>query len=88
MYVGRAIVALAADPEVLFSRTLPAFGILAVLGLALRFGVPLDWARSLGPVLVAAGGVGLLIDGFASRRTEPYVKALEAIAEANGVPLR
>ena len=70
--------------QVLFSRTLPTFAVLAVLGLLLHLGVRTEWAHSLGAVLVAGGGVGLLIDGFASRRAEPYVVALEALAKRTG----
>ena len=72
--------------ETLFSRTLPTFGILALLGLGLNFGLKTDWAHSLGAMLVAGGGVGLLIDGFASRRADPYVAALEALAKSHGAP--
>jgi len=68
-----------------FSRMLPTMGGLALLGLALRFGVRTEWAMSLGAVLVAAGGVGLLIDGFAERRGHPYVAALQALAAEHGV---
>lgn len=69
---------------VLFSRTVPTFGALALIGLGLRFGVKADWAAGLGAVLVAAGGAGLLIDGFAERRAEGYVAALEALAAESG----
>lgn len=68
--------------EDLFRTTLPIFGVVTVLGLGLRFGVRVDWAVGLGAVLIAAGGAGLLIDGFASRRSTPYVAALEALQTA------
>lgn len=72
---------------VLFSRTLPAFGVLALLGLGLRFGLRSDWAVALGAILLAAGGIGMVIDGFAERRAVPYVAALEALAQEHGVPV-
>ena len=53
---------------------------LAVIGLALPFAVPFEWALAAGPVLVVAGGIGMLIDGFAERRTRPYMAALEDVA--------
>lgn len=68
----------------LFSRTLPAFGALALLGLVLRYAVRTEWAIALGALLVAAGGVGMLIDGFAERRAHPYVEALEALEAQHG----
>lgn len=70
-----------------FANTLTIMGVLAALGLALRFGVRTPWAMGLGSVLVAAGGVGLLIDGFAERRAHPYVAALEQLASEHGVDL-
>lgn len=63
-----------------FSRTQPAFGVIALVGLVLRFGIRSDWAMSAGSVLVTVGGIVLLIDGFAERRAHPYVSALEALA--------
>ncbi|GMU59433.1 MAG: hypothetical protein AMXMBFR34_11960 [Myxococcaceae bacterium] len=55
------------------------------VGLLLRFAVHADWARGLGPALVLAGAMGLVIDGFAERRAEPYTEALEVLAKENGV---
>lgn len=66
-----------------FHMTLPVFGAIAVVGLALRFGLSAEWAQGLGPTLVLLGGLGLLIDGFASRRAGPYVEALAAQARAD-----
>ncbi len=68
----------------LFSRTLPTFAVLVVLGLLLRYGVRSGWAAGLGAVLVAGGGVGMLIDGFAERRALPYIAALEALTGSSG----
>ena len=38
-----------------------------------------DFFQGLGIALVFFAGVGLLIDGFAERRTHPYVEALKAL---------
>ena len=54
-------------------------GVVAALGLILVFAVPTDWARGAGAVLLLVASLVLLIDGFASRRAEPYVAALEAL---------
>jgi hypothetical protein len=48
----------------------------AVTGLLLRFAVTSDFYQGLGIALVFFAGVGLLIDGFAERRTHPYMNAL------------
>jgi BCD family chlorophyll transporter-like MFS transporter len=50
-----------------------AFG---VGGLVLRFALSADFAHGLGIALVFFAGVGLLVDGFAERRTHPYGAAL------------
>ena len=63
-----------------FRVTLVVMGVLAGVGLVLRFALPFEWAQAAGPVLAAAGSVGLLIDGFAARRAEPYMEALEQVA--------
>ena len=68
-----------------FSLTQSIFGAIALVGLALRFGLRSDWAVSAGAVLVAVGGVVLLIDCFAERRARPYVAALETLAVEHGV---
>ena len=68
-----------------FSRTQPAFGVIALVGLGLRFGLRSEWATSAGSVLVTVGGIVLMIDGFAERRAHPYVAALEALAVEHGV---
>lgn len=63
-----------------FKNYLGAMGALAVIGLALRFLVPFEWAAAAGPVLLVAAGIGLVIDGVAERRAHPYITALEQIA--------
>ena len=67
-----------------FHVTQPVFGALALLGLVLRFGLKAEWAQGLGSVLALAGAMGLMIDGFASRRAEPYLEALKAEVEVSG----
>jgi lipoprotein signal peptidase len=52
----------------------------AVVGLLLRFTVNSDFYQGLGIALVFFAGVGLLIDGFAERRTHPYMDALSVNA--------
>ena len=84
----QAEIARMAQVSRLFAWTLPAFGALAVVGLVLRFGVPWEWARGAGAVLVLAAGVGMLIDGFAERRAKVYIAALEQAAETKGVGAR
>jgi hypothetical protein len=63
-----------------FRTTFYVMGLLAAIGLALHYLVRADWSRGLGAVLILAGALGLLIDGFAERRAEPYTTALEEIA--------
>lgn len=50
-----------------------------VAGLALRFATASDFLQGLGIALVFFAGVGLLVDGFAERRTHPYTEALAAV---------
>lgn len=54
-----------------------AFG---VVGLALRFTFGSDLVQGIGIALVFFSGVGLLVDGFAERRTHPYTAALIALS--------
>ncbi|MGE3849119.1 MAG: hypothetical protein AB7I01_19730, partial [Gammaproteobacteria bacterium] len=51
-----------------------------VAGLVLRFATRADFLQGLGIALVFFAGVGLLVDGFAERRTHPYTAALTAAA--------
>lgn len=51
-----------------------------VAGLALRFATRSDLLQGIGIALVFYAGVGLLVDGFAERRTHPYTEALDAAA--------
>lgn len=66
------------------NRAWPAYlavwGLFGVVGLALRFATPADFTRGLGIALVFFAGVGLLVDGFAERRTHPYMAALKNAA--------
>jgi hypothetical protein len=52
---------------------------LGVAGLALRFLTSADLLQGIGIALVLFAGVGLLVDGFAERRTHPYTSALHAL---------
>lgn len=54
----------------------------AVAGIALRFATHSDFLQGLGIALVFFAGVGLLVDGFAERRTHPYTEALTAAQSA------
>jgi hypothetical protein len=58
------------------------FAVLAAAGLLLVTLVQAGWARGLGPALLLGGALGLLVDGFASRRAVPYTAALEQLAAA------
>lgn len=55
------------------------WGLFGVVGLIFRFAIPTDFAQGLGIALIFFSGVGLLVDGFAERRTHPYMKALTEI---------
>jgi hypothetical protein len=50
-----------------------------VAGLLLRFATRGDFTQGLGIALVFYAGVGLIVDGFAERRTHPYTAALERV---------
>jgi hypothetical protein len=64
---------------------LATWAALVVAGVALRFGVRMDWAQGLAPAFILIGAAGFLIDGFAERRSRPYTAALEAIATQHRV---
>ena len=53
--------------------------VFGLAGLMLRFAMNSDFYQGLGIALVFFSGIGLLIDGFAERRTHPYVDALKTI---------
>jgi len=57
---------------------LVAWAAFGVVGLGLRFGTSRDVTQGVGIALVFFSGVGLLVDGFAERRTYPYAEALKA----------
>ncbi len=71
----------------LFRATLVAFGVAAAVGLCLIYLVGSGWAKGTGSVLVLIGGIGSLVDGFADRRSYPYLDALEVMAKQHDVPL-
>lgn len=58
---------------------LVGWGIFGVAGLVLRFATRGEITQGLGIALVFFAGVGLLVDGFAERRTHPYIAALERV---------
>jgi hypothetical protein len=62
------------------------WGVMGVMGLALRFATKGDLMQGLGVAMVFFSGVGLLVDGFAERRTHPYVSTLRAIVPAPDTP--
>ena len=53
------------------------WGLFGAAGLLMRFATSSDFLRGMGIALVFIAGVGLLVDGFAERRTHPYVDALQ-----------
>lgn len=57
---------------------LAIWDLFAVIGLRLRFATSSDFYQGLGIALIFFAGVGLLVDGFAQRRTHPYVDALHS----------
>jgi hypothetical protein len=63
-----------------FKAYFAGFAVLVAAGLTLLLVVHSPWARGLGPALILIGGLGFIIDGFASRRAIPYTAALEALA--------
>lgn len=56
---------------------LALWALMGVAGLVLRFATRADLTQGLGIALVFFCGVGLLVDGFAERRTHPYMSVLE-----------
>jgi hypothetical protein len=59
------------------------WGLFGITGLVLRFASSTDFLSGLGIALVFIAGVGLLVDGFAERRTRPYVHALEGALQTS-----
>lgn len=55
---------------------LVVWALFGLAGLVLRFALTSDFAHGLGIALVFFSGVGLLVDGFAERRTHAYSEAL------------
>jgi hypothetical protein len=53
------------------------WGLFGITGLVLRFAATNELLRGMGIALVFIAGLGLLVDGFTERRTQPYVNALE-----------
>jgi hypothetical protein len=63
-----------------FKAYFAGFAVLVATGLTLLLVVQAPWARGLGPALILIGGLGFVIDGFASRRAIPYTAALVELA--------
>jgi hypothetical protein len=63
-----------------FKAYFAGFAVLVATGLTLLLVVHSPWARGLGPALILIGGIGFVIDGFASRRAVPYTAALVELA--------
>lgn len=66
-----------------FRVTFYALGILATMGLFFHYLAGPEWGRGLGSTLILLGAIGLLIDGFAERRAEPYTAALVRLKAAD-----
>jgi hypothetical protein len=65
---------------------LSIWALFGVAGLMLRFVGSSDFLQGLGISLVFMAGVGLLIDGFAERRTHPYTDALKVQVQSPNAP--
>lgn len=59
-----------------FRTTYYVLGLVSAVGLFVHYLGGLGWGRGLGSTLILLGAIGLLIDGFAQRRAEPYMAAL------------
>ena len=59
--------------------------VFGISGLVLRFAGTSDFLQGVGIALVFFAGVGLLIDGFAERRTHPYVDVLKSHTTTNSM---
>ncbi|MCL1621611.1 hypothetical protein [Ralstonia pseudosolanacearum] len=59
-----------------FRVTFYALGVLVAVGLLIHYMCGAELGRGLGSTLILLGAIGLLIDGFAERRAEPYTMAL------------
>lgn len=59
------------------------WGLMGVIGLGLRFATNGGFTQGLGIALVFFCGVGLLVDGFAERRTHPYMTVLKTAGLGN-----
>jgi len=66
-----------------FRVTFYALGILVAAGLLFHYLAGPEWGRGLGSTLMLLGAIGLLIDGFAERRAEPYTAALVQMKATN-----
>ena len=69
-----------------FRTTFYLFGVIVFFGLGVHYLGGEHWGRAIGAVLILAGGIGLLIDGFAERRAVPYTEALQQISISDSAP--
>lgn len=67
-----------------FRVTYYVLGLVAIVGLLIHYAGGPGWGRGLGSTLVLLGAIGLLIDGFAERRAEPYIAALVQLRADHG----
>ncbi len=65
-----------------FHATYYVLGIVAAAGLLIHYLGGPEWGRGLGATLILLGAIGLLIDGFAERRAQPYTAALQQLDAA------
>ena len=64
-----------------FRTTFFVFGVVVALGLGMHYLGGANLGRGLGATLILIGALGLLIDGFAERRAEPYTESLQQLAK-------
>jgi len=69
-----------------FRLTYWVFGAIALLGLVIHYLGGMQFGRGFGLMLLLGGAIGLLIDGFAERRAEPYTQALQEITSTSTSP--
>ncbi len=60
-----------------FRLTFVVSGILTAIGLAIHYLAGPNLGRGLGAAIMLVSAIGLLVDGFAERRAEPYTDALK-----------
>ncbi len=66
-----------------FRLTYIVFGVLTAVGLAIHYLAGPNLGRGLGAAIMLVSAIGLLVDGFAERRAEPYTAVLRAEIDLN-----